>query len=114
MTRVKRGYVARKRRKRILKSNEGFRGAQSVLFRTANQKYMKALCNSYRDRGRRKREFRRLWIVRINASVRPYGFNYSRFLHRLKSAQVDLNRKMLAQIAILDGGALSNLMGAVG
>nr|YP_010231180.1 ribosomal protein L20 [Nephroselmis pyriformis]QSV37249.1 ribosomal protein L20 [Nephroselmis pyriformis] len=111
MTRVKRGYVARKRRQRILKSNQGFRGAHSVLFRTANQQHMKALCNAYRDRGRRKREFRRLWIARINASVRPYGSNYNQFIHRLKQGQIELNRKMLAQLALLDRGAFSQLLG---
>ena len=113
MTRVKRGYVARKRRQRILKSNQGFRGAQSVLFRTANQKYMKSLCNAYRDRGRRKREFRRLWIVRINASVRPYGLNYNQFISSLKRSKIELNRKMLAQLAVLDSKALGELISMI-
>ena len=84
MTRVKRGNVARKRRKKILKLAKGFRGSHSTLFRTANQQVMKALRNSYRDRRKRKRDFRRLWITRINAAVRQHGMSYSQFIGKMK------------------------------
>lgn len=102
MTRVKRGNVARKRRKKILKLAKGFRGSHSTLFRTANQQVMKALRNAYRDRRKRKRDFRRLWIARINAAARQHGMSYSQLIGSLKKANILLNRKMLAQLAILD------------
>lgn len=102
MTRVKRGNVARKRRNKILKLAKGFRGGQSKLFRTANQRVMKALRNAYRDRRRRKRDFRRLWITRINAAARQQGMSYSRLIGQLKKADIQINRKMLAQMAVLD------------
>ena len=102
MTRVKRGNVARKRRKKILKLAKGFRGSHSTLFRTANQQVMKALRSAYRDRKKRKRDFRRLWITRINAAVRQHGMSYSQFMGRLKKADIQINRKMLATIAVLD------------
>lgn len=101
MARVKRGNVARKRRKKILKLAKGFRGAHSKLFRTANQQVMKALRSAYRDRRRRKRDFRRLWIARINAAARQHGMSYSQFIGSLKKADIQLNRKMLAQMAVL-------------
>lgn len=102
MTRVKRGNVARKRRKKILKLAKGFRGTQSTNFRTANQQVMKALRNAYRDRRKRKRDFRRLWIARINAAARMNGISYSQLTGKLKQAGIELNRKMLAQLAVLD------------
>jgi large subunit ribosomal protein L20 len=102
MTRVKRGNVARNRRKKILKLAKGFRGCLSKKFRPANQAVMKALCNAYRDRRKRKRDFRRLWITRINAAARQNGINYSRLTGQLKTANILLNRKMLAQLAVLD------------
>lgn len=102
MTRVKRGNVARKHRKKILKLAKGFRGSHSTLFRTANQQVMKALRNSYRDRKKRKRDFRRLWITRINAAARLHGMNYSQLMGNLKKADILINRKMLAMMAILD------------
>ena len=102
MTRVKRGNVARKRRKKILKLAKGFRGSHSKLFRTANQQVMKALRNAYRDRRKRKRDFRRLWIVRINAAARQHGISYSRLINQLKKTDIQLNRKMLAELAFLD------------
>ena len=102
MARVKRGNVARKRRSKILHLAKGFRGGNGKLFRTANQRVMKALCNAYRDRRRRKRDFRRLWIARINASARLNGLSYSKFMGGLKKADVRINRKMLAQLAISD------------
>ena len=102
MARVKRGNVARKRRNKILRLARGFRGGNGALFRTANQPVMKALCNAYRDRRRRKRDFRRLWIARINAAARLNGLSYSRLIGGLKKADVQLNRKMLAQLAVAD------------
>ena len=81
---------------------KGYRGAASLLFRTANQRNMKALRNAYVDRRKKKRDFRRLWIARLNAAVRRYGFNYSEFMHGLKASSVSLNRKTLAQLAISD------------
>ncbi|NJK37436.1 MAG: 50S ribosomal protein L20 [Oscillatoriales cyanobacterium RM2_1_1] len=110
MTRVKRGNVARKRRKKILKLAKGFRGAQSKKFRTANQRVMQALRNSYRDRRNRKRDFRRLWIARINAAVRVHGMSYSQLIGNLKKTDVLLNRKMLAQLAILDPAAFQKVV----
>ncbi|MGD1910279.1 MAG: 50S ribosomal protein L20 [Rivularia sp. (in: cyanobacteria)] len=102
MARVKRGNVARKRRKKILKLAKGFRGSHSTLFRTANQQVMKALRYAYRDRKKRKRDFRRLWIARINAAVRQQGMSYSKFMGNLKKSNIEINRKMLAQMAVLD------------
>ncbi|MGD1903449.1 MAG: 50S ribosomal protein L20 [Geitlerinemataceae cyanobacterium] len=102
MSRVKRGNVARKRRKKILKLAKGFRGTQSTNFRTANQQVMKALRNAYRDRRKKKRDFRRLWIARINAASRLNGLSYSQLTGKLKKAGIELNRKMLAQLAVLD------------
>lgn len=102
MTRVKRGNVARVRRKKILKLAKGFRGGQSKLFRTANQRVMQALRNAYRDRRKRKRDFRRLWITRINAAARTHGMSYSQLIGNLKKANIHINRKMLAQMAIID------------
>lgn len=102
MTRVKRGNVARKRRKKVLKLAKGFRGSHSKLFRTANQQVMKALRNSYRDRRKRKRDFRRLWITRINAASRQQGISYSQLIGQLKKADIQINRKMLAHLAVLD------------
>ena len=100
MSRVKRGNVARKRRNKILSLAKGFRGGNKNLFRTANQRAMKALCNAYRDRRRRKRDFRRLWISRINAAARIHGTTYSKLLNNLKNADIKINRKMLAQLAL--------------
>jgi large subunit ribosomal protein L20 len=102
MVRVKRGNVARNRRNKILKIAKGFRGTHSKLFRMANQQVMKALRYAYIGRKRRKRDFRSLWIVRINAAVRNNGMNYSSFVNKLKSSNIAINRKMLAQIAVLD------------
>lgn len=109
MTRVKRGNVARKHRKKILKLAKGFRGSHSTLFRTANQQVMKALRSAYRDRKKRKRDFRRLWITRINAAARQHGMNYSQLIGNLKKANIQLNRKMLAQIAVLDPSSFTKV-----
>ncbi|MCT7970499.1 50S ribosomal protein L20 [Laspinema olomoucense] len=110
MTRVKRGNVARNRRKKILKMAKGFRGSHSKLFRTANQQVMKALRNSYRDRRNRKRDFRRLWIARINAASRLHGMSYSQLIGNLKKANIQLNRKMLSQMAILDPASFAKVV----
>jgi large subunit ribosomal protein L20 len=110
MTRVKRGNVARKRRKKILKLAKGFRGSHSTLFRTANQQVMKALRSAYRDRKKRKRDFRRLWIARINAAARQQGISYSQLIGNLKKANIQLNRKMLAQMAVLDPSSFSKVI----
>jgi large subunit ribosomal protein L20 len=110
MTRVKRGNVARKRRKKILKLAKGFRGSHHRLFRTANQQVMKALRNAYRDRRKRKRDFRRLWIARINAAARQHDISYSQLIGSLKKANIHLNRKMLAQIAVLDPAAFDQVV----
>ena len=113
MTRVKRGNVARKRRKKILKLAKGFRGGSSKLFRTANQRVMKALRNAYRDRRLRKRDFRRLWIARINAAARQQGITYSQLAGDLRKADVLLNRKMLAQLAIMDPDGFTQVVNEV-
>ena len=110
MTRVKRGNVARKRRKKILKLAKGFRGSHSKLFRAANQKVMKALRNAYRDRKKRKRDFRRLWITRINAAARINGISYSQLMGQMKKANIQLNRKMLAQLAVLDPNSFTKVV----
>ena len=102
MVRVKRGNVARKRRKKILKLAKGFRGSHSKLFRIANQQVMKALRSAYRDRRKRKRDFRRLWIARINAAARLQGTTYSRLAGNLRKSNIQINRKMLAHMAVLD------------
>jgi large subunit ribosomal protein L20 len=110
MTRVKRGNVARKRRKKVLKLAKGFRGSHSKLFRTANQQVMKALRNAYRDRRKRKRDFRRLWITRINAAARQQGISYSQLIGQMKKANIALDRKSLAQLAVLDPAAFAKVV----
>ena len=102
MTRVKRGNVSRKRHKKILTLNKGFRGSASKLFRTANQQSMKALRYSYTNRRKKKRDFRRIWVTRLNSAIRRYGMNYSEFIHQLKKSSIQLNRKVLAQLSIAD------------
>lgn len=110
MTRVKRGNVARKRRNKILKLAKGFRGAHSSLFRTSKQQVLKALKYGYTGRKNKKREFRRLWICRINALVRMHDLTYSRFIHLLKKSRIGLNRKMLAQLAVIDPGTFCSIV----
>jgi large subunit ribosomal protein L20 len=102
MVRVKRGSVARTRRKKIFKLAKGFKGAHSRLFRTANGQVMKALVYSYVGRKRRKRDFKKLWICRVNASSRNQNLTYSKLRNSLTNSSVALNLKMLAQISILD------------
>ena len=109
MTRVKRGTVVKKRHKRVLKLAKGYRGARSKLFRTAKEAVNRALVYGYRDRKARKRNFRRLWIVRINAAVRQNGLSYSKFMNGLDKAGIDLNRKILADMAVRDPHAFAEL-----
>jgi len=107
--RVRRGFKARKRRKKILKLAKGFRGGRSKLYRTAADAVDKALMYAYRDRKARKRDFRRLWIARINAAARLNNLSYSKFIHGLKVANVELDRKILAEMAISDPSGFTEL-----
>jgi len=107
--RVKRGFKARKRRKKVLKLAKGFRGGRSKLFRTAADAVDKALMYAYRDRRARKRDFRRLWIARINAAARMNNLPYSKFIHGLKLADVRLDRKVLAELAVSDPSGFSKI-----
>jgi len=109
MARVKSGMVTRRRHKKILKLARGYRGSKHRLFRTAKQQVMKSYTYAYRDRRVRKRDFRRLWIQRINAAARLNGLSYNKFMHGLKLAGVEVNRKMLADLAIADSKAFSEL-----
>jgi large subunit ribosomal protein L20 len=109
--RVKRGYKARQRRKKVLKLAKGHRGGRSKLFRTAATSVDKALMYAYRDRRQRKRDFRRLWIARINAAVRNNGMNYSKFMNGLKKAGVELDRKVLAELAVSDPDGFARVAG---
>ena len=110
MSRVKRGFKARRRRKRILDLAKGFRGARNSRFRTAIHVVRRALCFAYRDRRVKKREFRRLWIIRINAASRSFGMKYSEFMGGLKKANVDLDRSVLANLAVSDRAAFADLV----
>ncbi len=107
--RIKRGYKAKRRRKKVLKLAKGYRGGRSKLFRTAADAVDKALMYAYRDRRARKRDFRRLWIARINAAARMNNLTYNKLIHGLKLANVDLDRKVLAELAISDPSAFSHL-----
>jgi len=102
MSRVKRGNVSRARHKKILKLAKGFRGSRSKIFKVANQAVMKAGMHAYRDRRKKRRNLRRLWIMRINAAVRAEGISYSRFIHGLQIAGIDVNRKFLSDLAIME------------
>lgn len=109
MPRVKGGNVARKRRKKILKLAKGYFGSKHLLYRTANEQVMHSFRYAYRDRKRRKRDFRKLWITRINAAARPNGLSYSRFINGLAKAGVEVNRKMLADIAVNDPAGFAEI-----
>lgn len=109
MPRTKGGIVSRRRRKRVLKLAKGYFGSKRTLYRTANQQVMKSLTYAYRDRKRRKRDFRKLWIARINAGARLNGLTYNQFMYGLKQAKIVVNRKMLADIAVNDDGAFQKL-----
>ena len=110
MVRVKRGNVARKHRNKILKLAKGFKGAHSRLFRTANGQVMKSLIYAYVGRRRKKRDFKRLWISRLNAAAHLHGLSYSKLRNLLKIKSIDLNLKMLAQIALIDKKSFSFLI----
>lgn len=110
MTRVKGGPRARKRHKRVLKLTKGQRGTKHALYRRAHEAMLKSLTYAYRDRRRRKRDFRRLWISRINAAARQNGLSYSRFIAGLKGAGVELDRKVLADLAVNDAEAFASLV----
>lgn len=110
MARVKGGYTTRRRRKKILKLAKGYWGRKSKIFRPANEQVLKSLAYAYRDRRVRKRDFRRLWIARINAGARQHGLSYSRMMHGLKAAGVQVNRKMLAELAVSDPNAFAELV----
>ena len=107
MARTKRGMTKRRRHNKILKLARGYFGAKSKRFRVANQAVMKSLMYAYRDRKQKKRDFRKLWITRINAAARINGISYSRMMNGLKRAGVDVNRKMLAEMAVNDAGAFA-------
>lgn len=107
MARVKTGTTRRKRHKKVLKSTKGQFGTKHRLFRRANEARMKSLWYAYRDRRNRKRDLRRLWIARINAASRQHGVPYSRFIYGLKQADVKINRKMLADMAVRDPDAFT-------
>jgi len=109
MPRVKGGVVSRKRRKRVLKLAKGYFGSKHTLYKTANEQVMKSLQYAYRDRRQKKRDFRKLWITRINAAARMNGLSYSKLMHGLKLAGIEVNRKMLADLAVSDAAAFTAL-----
>lgn len=110
MARVKKGMNAHKRHKRILKLAKGYQGSRSKLFKTSNQFVMKALKNAYIGRKQKKRDYRKLWIQRINAACRMNDISYSKFMNGLKKSGVEVNRKMLSEIAIADPAAFTKLV----
>src|SRR5690625_593184 len=110
MPRVKGGTVTSKRRKRVLKLAKGYYGSKRTVFKTAKQQVMKSGQYAYRDRRQRKRDFRKLWIARINAAARLNDISYSRLMHGLKLAGVEINRKMLADLAVNDENAFTELV----
>ncbi|HVU10345.1 MAG TPA: 50S ribosomal protein L20 [Phototrophicaceae bacterium] len=109
MARVKGGYVARRYHKKVLARTKGQWGTRSRLFRRANEAMLKSLFYAYRDRRARRQDLRRLWVIRINAAAHINGLNYSRFMYGLKKAGVELDRKILADIAVRDGGTFRKL-----
>ncbi|MBY6062941.1 50S ribosomal protein L20 [Pseudidiomarina sediminum] len=110
MARVKRGVIARARHKKVLKQAKGYYGARSRVYRVAKQAVIKAGQYAYRDRRQKKRQFRQLWIVRINAAARQNGLSYSRFINGLKKASVEIDRKILADIAVHDQNGFAALV----
>ena len=110
MARIKGGMNAKKKHKRVLKLAKGYRGARSKQYRVAKQSVMRALEESYKGRKQRKRQFRQLWIARINAAARMNGLSYSKFMYGLKLAEVNVNRKMLSEMAISDPEAFASLV----
>jgi len=109
MARVKRGTIARRRHRKVLARAKGYYGARSKVFRVAKQAVIKADQYAYRDRRQRKRDFRSLWIQRINAAAREHGMSYSRFINGLKKAEIGVDRKMLAELAVNDKAAFKVL-----
>ncbi|MBB2480239.1 50S ribosomal protein L20 [Bacillus sp. APMAM] len=109
MPRVKGGTVTRRRRKKVLKLAKGYFGSKHTLFKVANQQVMKSYMYAYRDRRQKKRDFRKLWITRINAAARINGLSYSRLMHGLKLAGIEVNRKLLSDLAIHDEKAFAEL-----
>ena len=109
MPRAVNGTISRKRRKKILKMAKGYRSVRSTAFRKAREAVEHGLCYAYRDRKNRKREFRRLWIARINAAVRAEGMNYSQFMYGLKKADIQVDRKMLSDLAINNQATFKSL-----
>ncbi|ANJ69746.1 50S ribosomal protein L20 [Latilactobacillus curvatus] len=112
MPRVKGGTVTRKRRKKILKLAKGYRGAKHLLFKSANTQVMVSYRYAFRDRRQRKRDFRKLWIARINAAARMNNISYSQLMHGLRVAEIDMNRKMLADLAVNDAAAFTSVVEA--
>ncbi len=110
MARIKGGMNARKKHNRVLKLAKGYRGARSKQYRIAKQSVMRALTSAYAGRKERKRQFRQLWIARINAAARLNGLSYSKFMYGLKSAGADLNRKVLAEMAVCDPEGFAKLV----
>lgn len=110
MPRVKGGTISRARHKKVLKQAKGYFGSKHRLYRTANEQVMHSLKYAYRDRKQNKREFRKLWITRINAACRMNGISYSKFINGLSKANVQVNRKMLSELAINDANAFANLV----
>lgn len=110
MARIKGGLNAKKKHNRVLKLAKGYRGARSKQYRVAKQSVMRALTSSYAGRKQRKRQFRSLWIARINAAARMNGLSYSKFMYGLKLAQIDINRKMLSEMAISDPEGFASLV----
>ena len=110
MARVKRALNAKKRHKKVLKQAKGYYGSKSLLFKTANQAVMKSLQYAFIGRKRRKRDFRKLWIARINAAARANGTSYSKLMGNLKKANIDINRKMLAEIAVSNTEEIAKLV----
>ncbi len=111
MARVKGGFTSRHRHKKILKLAKGYRGSKSRIFHAANPQVLKSLAYAFRDRRAKKRDFRKLWITRINAAARLNGMSYSTFISGLKKAGVQVNRKVLADLAVHDGQAFKDLVG---
>lgn len=109
MARIKKGVNAKKKHKKVLKLAKGYYGAKSKLYRPANEAVMRALRSAYRGRKEKKRNFRRLWITRINAGARMHGLSYSKFMHGLKVANVEIDRKILADLAMNDMAAFAKL-----
>ena len=113
MPRAKHAVASRNRRKKILKAAKGYRGGKSRLLKTAKEAVERSLLYSYRDRKKKKGDFRKLWIVRINAAVRPHGLSYSKFIHLLNEKDVKIDRKILADLAVTDPLAFSKIVESV-